>query len=153
MLTHHVSALMCLFGYWIMHEPNPFLCSCFCIKCYVIVWSYQITLCYSGTNWFLISQQCNTFHASLLWIDVINGNTLPQETLRQRLKLLTEEKSDLQSQLMDAHSRIEQEGKVWTLFSVLLSVTRSSGPFILFIRQAALHLFLLLHISVTHFHH
>ncbi|XP_033996420.1 coiled-coil domain-containing protein 169 isoform X2 [Trematomus bernacchii] len=35
------------------------------------------------------------------------------ETLRQRLKLLTEEKSDLQSQLMDAHSRIEQEGKAF----------------------------------------
>lgn len=35
-----------------------------------------------------------------------------QEALRQRLKLLTEEKSDLQSQLMDCHLRIEQEGKV-----------------------------------------
>lgn len=35
-----------------------------------------------------------------------------QEALRQRLKLLTEEKSDLQSQLMDCHFRIEQEGKV-----------------------------------------
>ncbi|KAF3840925.1 hypothetical protein F7725_006787 [Dissostichus mawsoni] len=35
------------------------------------------------------------------------------ETLRQHLKLLTEEKSDLQSQLMDAHSRIEQEGKTF----------------------------------------
>ncbi|KAK5858579.1 hypothetical protein PBY51_002710 [Eleginops maclovinus] len=35
------------------------------------------------------------------------------ETLRQRLKLLTEEKSDLQRQLMDAHSRIEQEGKAF----------------------------------------
>ncbi|XP_044079255.1 coiled-coil domain containing 169 isoform X2 [Siniperca chuatsi] len=34
------------------------------------------------------------------------------ETLRQRLKLLTEEKSDLQSQLMDCHLRIEQEGKL-----------------------------------------
>ncbi|XP_032390287.1 coiled-coil domain-containing protein 169 isoform X6 [Etheostoma spectabile] len=34
------------------------------------------------------------------------------ETLRQRLKLLTEEKSDLQSQLMDCRSRIEQEGKL-----------------------------------------
>lgn len=43
---------------------------------------------------------------------LINGNTLPQETLRQRLKLLTEEKSDLQSQLMDCHLTIEQEGKV-----------------------------------------
>lgn len=37
---------------------------------------------------------------------------MSQETLRQRLKLLTEEKSDLQSQLMDCHLRIEQEGKV-----------------------------------------
>ncbi|XP_044079256.1 coiled-coil domain containing 169 isoform X3 [Siniperca chuatsi] len=35
------------------------------------------------------------------------------ETLRQRLKLLTEEKSDLQSQLMDCHLRIEQEGKAF----------------------------------------
>lgn len=35
-----------------------------------------------------------------------------QEALRQRLKLLTEEKSDLQAQLMDCHLRIEQEGKV-----------------------------------------
>uniref|UniRef100_A0A8C9ZVF2 Coiled-coil domain containing 169 n=1 Tax=Sander lucioperca TaxID=283035 RepID=A0A8C9ZVF2_SANLU len=34
------------------------------------------------------------------------------ETLRQRLKLLTEEKSDLQSQLMDCRSKIEQEGKL-----------------------------------------
>ncbi|XP_042354629.1 coiled-coil domain containing 169 [Plectropomus leopardus] len=38
---------------------------------------------------------------------------MPIETLRQRLKLLTEEKSDLQSQLMDCHSRIEQEGKAF----------------------------------------
>ncbi|XP_030010223.1 coiled-coil domain-containing protein 169 [Sphaeramia orbicularis] len=35
------------------------------------------------------------------------------ETLRQRLKLLTEEKSDLQSQLMDCHLQIEQEGKAF----------------------------------------
>ncbi|XP_078122044.1 coiled-coil domain-containing protein 169 isoform X2 [Sander vitreus] len=35
------------------------------------------------------------------------------ETLRQRLKLLTEEKSDLQSQLMDCRSKIEQEGKAF----------------------------------------
>lgn len=35
-----------------------------------------------------------------------------QEALRQRLQLLTEERSDLQSQLMDCHLRIEQEGKV-----------------------------------------
>ncbi|XP_071362100.1 coiled-coil domain-containing protein 169 isoform X2 [Trachinotus anak] len=35
------------------------------------------------------------------------------ETLRQRLKLLTEEKSDLQSQLMDCHLRTEQEGKAF----------------------------------------
>uniref|UniRef100_A0A3B4Z463 Coiled-coil domain containing 169 n=1 Tax=Seriola lalandi dorsalis TaxID=1841481 RepID=A0A3B4Z463_SERLL len=34
------------------------------------------------------------------------------ETLSQRLKLLTEEKCDLQSQLMDCHLRTEQEGKV-----------------------------------------
>ncbi|KAM8897799.1 coiled-coil domain-containing protein 169 [Spinachia spinachia] len=38
---------------------------------------------------------------------------MPVETLRQRLKLLTEEKSDLQSQLMDCHGRIEQEGKAF----------------------------------------
>lgn len=35
-----------------------------------------------------------------------------QEALRQRLKLLTEEKSDLQTQLVDCHLKIEQEGKV-----------------------------------------
>lgn len=52
------------------------------------------------------------FVASLLGILLINGNTSSQETLRQRLKLLTEEKSELQSQLMDCHLRIEQEGKV-----------------------------------------
>ncbi|XP_025766618.1 coiled-coil domain-containing protein 169 isoform X3 [Oreochromis niloticus] len=38
---------------------------------------------------------------------------MPVETLRQRLKLLTEEKSDLQSQLMDCHLQIEQEGKAF----------------------------------------
>ncbi|XP_073335754.1 coiled-coil domain-containing protein 169 [Pagrus major] len=38
---------------------------------------------------------------------------MPVDTLRQRLKLLTEEKSDLQSQLMDCHLRIEQEGKAF----------------------------------------
>ncbi|XP_040907008.1 LOW QUALITY PROTEIN: coiled-coil domain containing 169 [Toxotes jaculatrix] len=38
---------------------------------------------------------------------------MPVETLRQRLKLLTEEKSDLQSQLMDCHLRTEQEGKAF----------------------------------------
>ncbi|XP_070839330.1 coiled-coil domain-containing protein 169 [Chaetodon trifascialis] len=38
---------------------------------------------------------------------------MPVETLRQRLKLLTEEKSDLQAQLMDCHLRIEQEGKAF----------------------------------------
>ncbi|XP_010740761.2 coiled-coil domain-containing protein 169 isoform X1 [Larimichthys crocea] len=37
----------------------------------------------------------------------------PPETLRQRLKLLTEERTDLQSQLMDCHLRIEQEGKAF----------------------------------------
>ncbi len=47
-------------------------------------------------------------------VHVVNyGNPLWQETLRQRLKLLTEERSDLQSQLMDCQLRIEQEGKVW----------------------------------------
>ncbi|KAK9536549.1 hypothetical protein VZT92_006322 [Zoarces viviparus] len=35
------------------------------------------------------------------------------ETLRQRLKLLTEEKSDLQSQLMDCRGGVEQEGKAF----------------------------------------
>ncbi|XP_056140305.1 coiled-coil domain containing 169 [Lampris incognitus] len=38
---------------------------------------------------------------------------MPAETLRQRLKLLTSEKSDLQSQLMDCRLRIEQEGKAF----------------------------------------
>uniref|UniRef100_A0AAQ6INL8 Coiled-coil domain containing 169 n=1 Tax=Anabas testudineus TaxID=64144 RepID=A0AAQ6INL8_ANATE len=38
---------------------------------------------------------------------------MPVETLRQCLKLLTEEKSDLQSQLRDCHLRIEQEGKAF----------------------------------------
>ncbi|XP_037603611.1 coiled-coil domain containing 169 [Sebastes umbrosus] len=38
---------------------------------------------------------------------------MPVETLRQRLKLLTEEKCGLQSQLMDCRSRIEQEGKAF----------------------------------------
>nr|XP_020476132.1 coiled-coil domain-containing protein 169-like isoform X2 [Monopterus albus] len=38
---------------------------------------------------------------------------MPVETLRQRLRLLTEEKSDLQSQLMDCHLRVEQEGKAF----------------------------------------
>ncbi|KAM7374488.1 hypothetical protein PAMP_007143 [Pampus punctatissimus] len=37
---------------------------------------------------------------------------MPVDTLRQRLKLLTDEKSDHQSQLMDCHLRIEQEGKL-----------------------------------------
>ncbi|KAM4620401.1 coiled-coil domain-containing protein 169 [Polymixia lowei] len=35
------------------------------------------------------------------------------DTLRQRLKLLTNEKSDLQSQLMDCRLNIEQEGKAF----------------------------------------
>ncbi|XP_074527775.1 coiled-coil domain-containing protein 169 [Halichoeres trimaculatus] len=38
---------------------------------------------------------------------------MPIETLRQRLKILTEEKSDLQSQLMDCHLQIELEGKAF----------------------------------------
>ncbi|XP_030293297.1 coiled-coil domain-containing protein 169 [Sparus aurata] len=38
---------------------------------------------------------------------------MPVDTLRQRLKILTEEKSDLQSQLMDCHLGIEQEGKAF----------------------------------------
>ncbi|XP_028277650.1 coiled-coil domain-containing protein 169 isoform X1 [Parambassis ranga] len=38
---------------------------------------------------------------------------MPAETLRQRLKLLTEEKSDLQSQMMDCRLQIEQEGKAF----------------------------------------
>ncbi|KAM8741136.1 coiled-coil domain-containing protein 169 isoform 1-T1 [Acanthopagrus schlegelii] len=38
---------------------------------------------------------------------------MPVDTLKQRLKLLTEEKSDLQSQLMDCHLGIEQEGKAF----------------------------------------
>ncbi|XP_054611810.1 coiled-coil domain containing 169 isoform X2 [Dunckerocampus dactyliophorus] len=36
---------------------------------------------------------------------------MPLESLRQRLKLLTDEKSQLHSQLMDSRIRIEQEGK------------------------------------------
>lgn len=35
------------------------------------------------------------------------------ETLRQRLKQLNSEKSDLQTQLLDCHHRIEQEGKAF----------------------------------------
>ncbi|XP_071760064.1 coiled-coil domain-containing protein 169 [Centroberyx gerrardi] len=38
---------------------------------------------------------------------------MPADTLRQRLKLLTNEKSELQSQLMDCRLRIEQEGKAF----------------------------------------
>ncbi|XP_008331081.1 coiled-coil domain-containing protein 169 [Cynoglossus semilaevis] len=38
---------------------------------------------------------------------------MPVETLRQRLKLLSEEKSDLQNQLMDCLHRTEQEGKAF----------------------------------------
>ncbi|XP_029924978.1 coiled-coil domain-containing protein 169 [Myripristis murdjan] len=38
---------------------------------------------------------------------------MPIDTLRQRLKLLTNEKCDLQSQLMDCRLRIEQEGKAF----------------------------------------
>ncbi|XP_078480698.1 LOW QUALITY PROTEIN: coiled-coil domain-containing protein 169-like [Lampetra planeri] len=38
---------------------------------------------------------------------------MPVDALRQRLKLLTDEKSDLQSQLMDCRLRIEQEGKAF----------------------------------------
>ncbi|KAM3869247.1 coiled-coil domain-containing protein 169 [Diretmus argenteus] len=38
---------------------------------------------------------------------------MPVDTLRQRLKLLTNETSDLQSQLMDCRFRIEQEGKAF----------------------------------------
>ncbi|XP_072231152.1 coiled-coil domain-containing protein 169 [Leuresthes tenuis] len=38
---------------------------------------------------------------------------MPIEMLKQRLKLLTEEKSDLRSQLMDCHLQIEQEGKAF----------------------------------------
>ena len=42
-------------------------------------------------------------------------NTLvlfPQDALRERLKLLTNEKAGLQSQVTDCRQRIEQEGKV-----------------------------------------
>ncbi|XP_076025103.1 coiled-coil domain-containing protein 169 [Genypterus blacodes] len=35
------------------------------------------------------------------------------DSLRQRLKLLTEEKTDLQAQLMDSRLRLEQEGKAF----------------------------------------
>ncbi|XP_041656799.1 coiled-coil domain containing 169 [Cheilinus undulatus] len=38
---------------------------------------------------------------------------MPAETLKQRLKTLTEEKCALQSQLMDCHLQIEQEGKAF----------------------------------------
>nr|XP_043897562.1 coiled-coil domain containing 169 isoform X2 [Solea senegalensis] len=38
---------------------------------------------------------------------------MPVEILRQRVKLLSEEKSDLQSQLMDCLHRTEQEGKAF----------------------------------------
>lgn len=90
---------------------------------------------------------------------LINGNTLRQETLRQRLKLLTEEKCDLQSQLMDCHLRIEQEGKVW--ISAVASrgilccggVTMSAGLVLLFLRQAALNFFQVINVSATNYHH
>lgn len=87
---------------------------------------------------------------------LINGNALRQETLRQRLKLLTEEKCDLQSQLMDCHLRIEQEGKVWISAApafVLLRVTMSAGLVLLFLRQAALNVFQVINISATNYHH
>ncbi|XP_056267492.1 coiled-coil domain containing 169 [Pseudoliparis swirei] len=38
---------------------------------------------------------------------------MPVETLSRRLKLLTEEKCDRRSELMDCHRRIEQEGKAF----------------------------------------
>ncbi|XP_028323400.1 coiled-coil domain-containing protein 169 [Gouania willdenowi] len=38
---------------------------------------------------------------------------MPVETLKQHLKLLSEEKSDLQNQLRDCHIQIEQEGKAF----------------------------------------
>ncbi|XP_034034161.1 coiled-coil domain-containing protein 169 [Thalassophryne amazonica] len=38
---------------------------------------------------------------------------MPLDILKQRLKLLTDEKLDLQSQLMDYHHRIQQEGKAF----------------------------------------
>ena len=62
--------------------------------------------------------------ASLLYNKLVNGKSLLQDTLRQCLKLLTDEKSDLQSHLMDCHLRIEQEGKVWIL-AVAADITES----------------------------
>ncbi|KAM6983421.1 LOW QUALITY PROTEIN: coiled-coil domain-containing protein 169 [Tautogolabrus adspersus] len=44
---------------------------------------------------------------------LLKGYKYMIETLKQRLKILTEEKSDLQSQLMDCHLQIEQEGKAF----------------------------------------
>lgn len=76
---------------------------------------------------------------------LIDGTTLRQEALRERLKLLTEEKCDLQTQLMDCHLRIEQEGKVQFAApgpgeqDLQEKVTRSASFVLLFFRQAALH--------------
>lgn len=71
------------------------------------------------TNTFYLAQ-CNTNHLlttpeqndTLTWYFVNNSINFLQETLKQHLKLLTEKRSDLQSQLMDCHLQIEQEGKV-----------------------------------------
>ncbi|XP_068186543.1 coiled-coil domain-containing protein 169 [Antennarius striatus] len=69
-----------------------------------------------------LERQTSLIHERL---DDLRGNPLDRlafirsyddmavETLKQRLKLLTEEKTDLQSQLMDCHVRIEQEGKAF----------------------------------------
>uniref|UniRef100_H3CX30 Coiled-coil domain containing 169 n=2 Tax=Tetraodon nigroviridis TaxID=99883 RepID=H3CX30_TETNG len=69
-----------------------------------------------------LERQMSLIHQRL---EVLRGNPVDRlasirsfddlsvEALRQRLKLLTEERSDLQNQLMDCQLRIEQEGKAF----------------------------------------
>ncbi|XP_047463958.1 coiled-coil domain containing 169 [Mugil cephalus] len=69
-----------------------------------------------------LKRQISLIHERL---DAIRGNPADRlasirsyddmtvETLRQRLKLLTDEKSDLQSQLMNCHLQTKQEGKAF----------------------------------------
>ena len=90
-------ALMSLFAYWIIYEQHPLLCQC-------LQPNATVVKCSSGTNRFIIT--CGHFNTFVLC------GPLWQEALRQRLKLLTEEKSEHQTQLMDCRLQIEREGKV-----------------------------------------
>lgn len=83
-----------------MYEPNPLLQSCAFAVAPLLGCERVLT---TGADALI------QYVARAL---LINGSTLSQETLRQRLKLLSAEKSELQSQLLDCHHRIEQEGKV-----------------------------------------